>query len=552
MPDLLDEVAQHFGKKVQKDRGGRYVKIPGPGHSDADDGLKVRLNEKGDDFVVHSFNDPKEAWAEAKDWLREQLDKPAFLKGKKNGNGNGKGGGQLTHIADYIYQNADTSFHTLVKKYLDERGKKTFRQHKLEESKWVTGKPAGPKIPYKLPQLIKTPVSIPIYFVEGEKDADTLETIGLVGTTASEGAGAEWDDAMTQYFAGRTVIIIPDADTIGRAHAQKVAKALAGVAYSIKIVELYPDDTTGKDVSDFIEHDVVGAQLMKLVKAAPEWTLADAKTEEDVVVEELDSLDGIEKARRKKELIKELGITMKDLDQILHDKAMTKQLNLAHWACEPWAEPVTTEALLNLLEAFYTSRVILPEYGEIAMALWCLHAWAHDAASNSALLQFVSPVPECGKSRAQEAMQWTTPRGIMASNISPSVFYRFIDSSHPTLIIDEAECYIKREDVRGILDGSISRAGSFTIRNVGDNHEPKLFSTWGAEGDRWARQAGCDHPQPLHHHSPEAQEEDREGHQAARARHQRVSGLALSGLSLARRSHRGTEAGYAGIPGWAQ
>ena len=45
-------------------------------------------------------------------------------------------------------------------------------------------------------------------------------------------------------------------------------------------------------------------------------------------------------------------------------------------------------------------------------------------------------------------------------------------------IVDEAETYTKREDVRGILDGSISRAGAYTIRNVGDGFEPKLFSTW--------------------------------------------------------------------------
>ncbi len=44
-----------------------------------------------------------------------------------------------------------------------------------------------------LPQLIAAPTTAPVYFCEGEKDADTLAKIGFVATTASEGAAAKWD-----------------------------------------------------------------------------------------------------------------------------------------------------------------------------------------------------------------------------------------------------------------------------------------------------------------------------------------------------------------------
>ena len=92
------------------------------------------------------------------------------------------------------------------------------------------GKPSAPKIPYRLPQLIAAPTAGIVYLCEGEKDADGLAKIGFVATTASEGAAAKWAPELTPYFKDRHVVILPDADRPGRAHAEKVAKAINGVA----------------------------------------------------------------------------------------------------------------------------------------------------------------------------------------------------------------------------------------------------------------------------------------------------------------------------------
>ena len=73
-----------------------------------------------------------------------------------------------------------------------------------------------------------------------------------MATTASEGAAAKWDPALTQFFKDRHVVILPDADRPGRAHAQKVAKAIHGVAASVRVVDLYPERHDGSDVSDWI------------------------------------------------------------------------------------------------------------------------------------------------------------------------------------------------------------------------------------------------------------------------------------------------------------
>jgi hypothetical protein len=480
MPTAFEDIAQKLGHKVKKDRKGPYFKMPGPNHSSADESLIVRpLGD--DDFTVHSF--AGDGWEGAKAWVCEQADLPAFLKKgkKKNGNGNGHdGGGTKTLIAEYVYATAEGKPYLKVKKFRDERGKNHYYQEHWDNKGWVTGKPAGPKIPFRLPELLASQVSIPVYLCEGEKDATNLAAIGLIATAVSEGASAEWDPALTEHFTGRTVIVLPDADVPGRKFAQTAAQSLHGTADEIRIFELWPDGEKGEDVSDYLEkRDPTGAQLMlaKIRKQVPEWTLADVKTEEDIVIDELDGLDGIEKARRKKEIAKELGISAKELDKALADKSAMEQP--AHWANEPWPEPVLTGPLLDALSKHFAAHIILPPHGADAMALWTLHAWALDAAYASPFLLFTAPIWGCGKTRAMESLLFVVPRGIMASNITPSAIFRYIDLHHPSMLFDEAETHLKREDTRGILDCGHTRLASFVVRNVGDSHEPKLFSTWG-------------------------------------------------------------------------
>ena len=48
----------------------------------------------------------------------------------------------------------------------------------------------------------------------------------------------------------------------------------------------------------------------------------------------------------------------------------------------------------------------------------------------------------------------------------------------PTLLIDEADTFLKENDeLRGILNTGHRRGGQVT-RTVGDDHEPRQFSTW--------------------------------------------------------------------------
>ncbi len=54
-----------------------------------------------------------------------------------------------------------------------------------------------------------------------------------------------------------------------------------------------------------------------------------------------------------------------------------------------------------------------------------------------------------------------------------------IEMAKPTLILDEAETFMKEnEELRGIVNGGHTKATANVIRTVGESHQPRDFSTW--------------------------------------------------------------------------
>ena len=103
----------------------------------------------------------------------------------------------------------------------------------------------------------------PVYFCEGEKDADRLAALGLLATTC--GGSSDWKREYAAYFQGRHVVILGDDDAPGRKLTRRVIGDILGVAASVKAVNLVPsliqayemagkmyDPDSGGDVSDLI------------------------------------------------------------------------------------------------------------------------------------------------------------------------------------------------------------------------------------------------------------------------------------------------------------
>jgi hypothetical protein len=146
---------------------------------------------------------------------------------------------------------------------------------------------------------------------------------------------------------------------------------------------------------------------------------------------------------------------------------------------EPWEQQVDGAVLLDHLAATYRRFVVLPEGAPEATALWVVHTHAVGAAYVSPYLSFVSPTPRCGKTRGLEVTAALVRRGNFASNITAPALFRTIEKYEPTLLVDELDAFLKMNDeLRGVLNAGHSRASAVVIRTVGDDFEPRTFSTF--------------------------------------------------------------------------
>ncbi len=134
---------------------------------------------------------------------------------------------------------------------------------------------------YRLPELAAAGQGASVYIVEGEKDADNAAKAGILATTSPLGAG-KWRDEYADLLRGRQAVILPDNDDAGRAHAEKIARSLFGLAAGVKILEL-PDLPPKGDLSDWIVAGGDATQLAALAQAAPRWTPGPTKTLDEVI-----------------------------------------------------------------------------------------------------------------------------------------------------------------------------------------------------------------------------------------------------------------------------
>ena len=140
---------------------------------------------------------------------------------------------------------------------------------------------------------------------------------------------------------------------------------------------------------------------------------------------------------------------------------------------------INTAGLLSKLSETYQRYSILPDGGADVLALWTLFTYAHDAFRISPILAVCSPEKRCGKTTLMSVISELVFNPIQASSITPAVIFRLIDKMHPTLLIDEADTYIHgNNDMRGVLNSGHTRNAAYVLRTVGDQYEPKQFSTW--------------------------------------------------------------------------
>jgi AAA domain len=117
-----------------------------------------------------------------------------------------------------------------------------------------------------------------VLIVEGEKDVLNLERIGLVATCNPGGASepgkkSKWRKEYSEAMRGADVIIVPDHDPAGYAHADAIASMSSGLAKSVLILKLadhWPHCPKAGDISDWLAAGGTREQLDALLDHAVE------------------------------------------------------------------------------------------------------------------------------------------------------------------------------------------------------------------------------------------------------------------------------------------
>ncbi len=111
-----------------------------------------------------------------------------------------------------------------------------------------------------------------VFLCEGEKDADALHNACHVPATTNYAGPGHWHKEYGEMLRGRHVVILPDNDAEGRAHAARVAHELRGVAAAVWTLHL-PGLAEGGDVSDWLAAGGTRDELIRLLKRVVEGEL---------------------------------------------------------------------------------------------------------------------------------------------------------------------------------------------------------------------------------------------------------------------------------------
>lgn len=146
---------------------------------------------------------------------------------------------------------------------------------------------------------------------------------------------------------------------------------------------------------------------------------------------------------------------------------------------EPWHEPVDGWGLFQALTGVFKKYLVLQPYQAEALALWSIFSYCIDANNIAPKLLIHSPEKRCGKTTLLDVLHGVVYKPLPASNISTAAVFRAIDFYRPTVVIDEADTFIKQNpEMHGIINSGHRKSMSQVVRCDGDDHEPKWFSTW--------------------------------------------------------------------------
>ena len=147
---------------------------------------------------------------------------------------------------------------------------------------------------------------------------------------------------------------------------------------------------------------------------------------------------------------------------------------------EPCPDAVDGTALLSDAAAFVRRHVSIDDPIADALVLWAVMTWIHGRLEISTFANLTSATKRCGKSLLLEVLAELAHRPMpLSGQITAAALFRIVEAHAPTLMLDEADTYMRDDEIlRGVVNGSQRRSAAYIVRCVEPDNEPRRFVTW--------------------------------------------------------------------------
>jgi hypothetical protein len=372
--------------------------------------------------------------------------------------------------------------------------------HKDDSNEYRLGEPSTlnnqAKPLYGLHVLAQKPKAT-VLIVEGEYPTDVMnqylseKTGDYAPCTITSGSATSADNANWEPLANRDCLIWPDNDAVGIRYAEQVRAKLEALGCRVEMLDAASLNLSeGGDCVDWLEANPVAsvADILSLPRFKKTETEASNSTEltesEKKIIAKLVTLTPLEYDRARETSAKILQVRAATLDsEIKAIKSTNQKENKTPFTeIEPWPEPINPAELLREISNTIKRFIICPPETVFAATLWVAMTWFIDVVQVAPLAVITAPEKRCGKSQLLFLLGRLVNRPISASNITPAALFRSIDAWQPTLLIDEADAFMREnEELRGIINCGHTRDSAKIIRVVGDDYTPTTFTVWGAK-----------------------------------------------------------------------
>jgi flagellar biosynthesis GTPase FlhF len=144
---------------------------------------------------------------------------------------------------------------------------------------------------------------------------------------------------------------------------------------------------------------------------------------------------------------------------------------------EPWEQPVDALTLLNELIVQIRRYIVNSDESALAIALWVLFAWCHEAAYHSPPLLITSTDPISGKSTLARVVAQLCPRPKKAAEPTLASIFRTIHHYDPALLLDEADSvFLRNAPIAHLINDAWEKGSSVSrVRADGRTQRFNIF-----------------------------------------------------------------------------